>query len=131
MSSVVRGVEHLRNVKTTLNDSVVVMMEELQEAQLPAQKTLMHAQVLERRVGGGDGGGDGGGGSGGGNSGGGNSSSGGGDGGSNSISGGDSVGNGLVIIRITVSCTTSLLQSRFTSNILYSSCTFRNVNFAI
>lgn len=52
-------VERLRSSKTTLNDSVVVTMEELQEAKLPAREAQGHAYELEQRVGSGDNGGSG------------------------------------------------------------------------
>lgn len=45
------GVEQLRSAKTTLNTTVVQMMDELQEAELPAQRAHGHAQQLQRRVG--------------------------------------------------------------------------------
>uniref|UniRef100_A0A0P4VVW3 Laminin subunit alpha n=1 Tax=Scylla olivacea TaxID=85551 RepID=A0A0P4VVW3_SCYOL len=46
----VNDVERLRSSKTTLNDSVVETMEELEEAKLPAQKAQGHAYELEQRA---------------------------------------------------------------------------------
>lgn len=47
----VLGVEQLRSTKTTLNNTVVQMMDELQEAELPAQRAQGHAYLLQQRVG--------------------------------------------------------------------------------
>ncbi|MPC52271.1 Laminin subunit alpha [Portunus trituberculatus] len=46
----VNDVERLRSSKTTLNDSVVKTMEELQEAKLPARQAQGHAYELEQRA---------------------------------------------------------------------------------
>lgn len=50
----VRDVEQLRSAKTTLNKTVVQMMDELEEAELPAQRAIGHSELLQQRVGTGD-----------------------------------------------------------------------------
>ncbi|XP_042212496.1 laminin subunit alpha-like isoform X1 [Homarus americanus] len=46
----VMEIEHLRAVKSTLDDSVTVMMKELEEAQYPAQRAEGHAEQLGIRA---------------------------------------------------------------------------------
>ncbi|XP_071537849.1 laminin subunit alpha isoform X2 [Panulirus ornatus] len=46
----VMEIEHLRAVKSTLNGTVAIMMQELEEAQLPAQKAEGHAEHLRVRA---------------------------------------------------------------------------------
>lgn len=50
-----RDVEQLRSAKTTLNKTVVQMMDELEEVELPAQRAIGHSELLQMRVGTGDG----------------------------------------------------------------------------
>lgn len=43
-------IEHLRAVKSTLNGTVARVIQELEEAQLPAQRAEGHAELLRVRV---------------------------------------------------------------------------------
>ncbi|XP_050725715.1 laminin subunit alpha-like isoform X5 [Eriocheir sinensis] len=46
----VRDVEQLRSAKTTLNKTVVQTMDELEEAELPAQRAIGHSELLQQRA---------------------------------------------------------------------------------